>query len=85
MVFLQFVAWLILTRSLKRWGFVLCFETGNLINRYWISGAQANVGEHRMRVLSKQPPSREGKVQEVTEGSLDNLSSQGFAFVKLRY
>lgn len=32
-------------------GFVLCSETGNVINWYWISGAQANGGRDQMGLL----------------------------------
>lgn len=38
-------------------GFVLCFETGNLINWYWISGVQADGGGSG-RDVPQQPPRR---------------------------
>lgn len=62
-------------------GFVLCFETGNLINWYWISGVQAN-GEGSRRDVSQQPPRRTRVVKRHWEGLCEGLSSQGLAFVK---
>ena len=43
----------------KEMRFVLCFETGNLINWYWISRVPVNGG--RMGLLLEQPPRREGQ------------------------
>lgn len=43
----------------KEMGFVLCFETGNLINWYWISRVPVKGG--RMGLLLEQPPRREGQ------------------------
>lgn len=34
--------------------FVLCSETGNVINWYWISGAQANGGRDQMGLLEQE-------------------------------
>ena len=42
-------------------GFVLCSETGNVINWCWISGAQASGGGDQMGL---QPPRREGALGE---------------------
>lgn len=37
-------------------GFVLCFETGNLINWYWISGVQAKGEEGKNWDCSSETP-----------------------------
>lgn len=59
-------------------GFCSFFETGNLINWYWISGVQANVGGQWMGLLSKQPPGGRGHSEEGTEAFWP-VSTEGFA------
>lgn len=74
MGFLQGAVWLIPTWSLKRYGgFVPCFETGDLINWYWISGVQADGGGP-------------GHLERQCRGILgDSPSDWGFAFVRACY
>lgn len=62
-------------------GFVLCFETGNLINWYWISGVEAN-GEGSRQDGSQQPPKRTGVVKRHWEGWCGRALQPGFGICK---
>lgn len=61
-------------------GFVLCFETGNLINWYWISGVR-QMEEGPGWDLASQPPGEETLSPRIMEAALDSLCS-GLCFVK---